>query len=306
MQALENFCTDLQGSITGALIFAIPNGHLYCTALLKATCCFQPPANLPPSSSSTTSSPQQAATNNNSNSGSGTRATRTHGEPSTGHHVGSSSAQQPTASATNISCGSSDGAISPPTRLLDTNGANSTHQSPSRHVASSSKSGLAAPWKGTTAMTSAVTGGGGGGVGVISTAFRPPQSQGIPITSSRRSFHRRSSWRTNSYGGGGSAYASPFSPFSGPGSFLQSAAVVGSRHSSLNSWSVWNPESFDSRFGRDLLWGDVSSSVPHSLRSWVFVGEPRDSDLSGIVCTFVVSRVCYRAFSNRTKLLIYM
>ena len=76
------------------------------------------------------------------------------------------------------------------------------------------------------------------------------------------------------------------SPFSGPGSFLRSAAIFGSsQHSSLNSWSVWNPDSFDSRFGREhphLHWGNgVPSSAPNSLRSWVWVNDPCESDLSG-------------------------
>ena len=256
-QALEIFCTDIQGSITGALIFTIPNGHLYCTALLKATCCFQPPSVSPPSLSS--SSPpvhrQSPATLvKPSTPSTSTRVTKTHGEPSSGSsHV----ATRRTADGNSSAC-SSDGAVSPQ---------NHPESGPFEccHSRHGSGTGLSSkPWKGAA---------GGTGAGSNFSPFRPPQSQGIPITGSRRAIGRMSSNRTNSLGG--SVHATPFST---PGSFLQSAAVLGSQQSSLNSWSIWNPESLDSRLGREF-WGEGHSSVTHSLRSWVFVNE---SELSGM------------------------
>ena len=203
---------------------------------------------------------------------------------------------------------SSDGAGSPPPNLdagATTGGgatSSSRSQTPSkpggsgRRPSASGGSVTNVPWK---------TGGGGGGgtvTGAVS-AFRPPQSQGIPIAaaasgtagSRRGALHRRSSRRTNSFGGGGGgslggAAGMLSSPFSGPGSFLRSAAIFSSQHSSLNSWSVWNPDSFDSRFGgREghlMRWGGAGDGVPsssasHSLRSWVWVRDPGESDLSG-------------------------
>ena len=196
------------------------------------------------------------------------------------------------------SVSSSDGASSPPPqpRLLSNMDAGSTggggdgdttcsprSQTPSKLVGGPGVGGAnTGPWR--------PGGGAGGSTGTFagaSSAFRPPQSQGIPITAgagSRRGGVRRQSSRNSfgggSMGGGGGVFSSPFS---GPGSFLRSAAVFGSQHSSMNSWSVWNPESFDSRFG-GLRWRDgvPPSSVSHSLRSWVWVNDPCESDLSGM------------------------
>ena len=263
---MEIFCTDIHGSITGALIFAIPNGHLYCTALLKATCCFQPPSIPSQSLASSPSLPHQSPSSHVKPSipSSSVRATKTHGEPSSGagHVTTTNSSHRRTADS---AC-SSDGAVSPPNRP---DSSDPSERSYSRHGSGTGL--LSRPWKGAVA---------GAGAGSFSSSFRPPQSQGIPIAAgSRRTMRRRSSGRTNSFGG--SAFASPFSPFSAPGSFLRSTAIVGSRQSSLKSWSIWNPESFDSRFGRDA-WGDNHSSVAHSLRSWVFVNEMDEADLSGM------------------------
>jgi hypothetical protein len=241
------------------------------------------------------------------------RATRTHGEPSSTGSGPSATAAATTTTTTTPqrpptagSFYSSDGAGSPPPNL-DAGATTSRSQTPSKHGGSgrrpsaSGGSVTTGPWK-----TGGAGGGGGGGtVTGAASAFRPPQSQGIPIAAtaagtanSRRGsafHHRRSSRRTNSSGGGGGGgsvgAAGVFnSPFSGPGSFLRSAAIFSSQHSSLNSWSVWNPDSFDSRFGWEnpvLRWGGggggdgVPSSAPHSLRSWVWVRDPCESDLSG-------------------------
>ena len=250
-----------------------------------AACCFQSPGLLLPLSSSPPSVHVKPST-----PASVTRTTRTHGEPSPGHMTTSPAPNRLAAGNINSSASGSysNGAMSPPTQLDP----GTSGQSPMRQGAVTSRP-VSVPWKGA-GSTAGSSGNGGAGT----STFRPPQSQGIPIVNSRPTrLHRRSSARTNSYGGGGggggfggSTYASPFSPFSCPGgSFLQSAAVIGSRQSSLNSWSIWNPESFDSRLGRDL-WGDAPSSVPRSLRSWVFVNEPNESDLSGTYsCKFVCS-----------------
>ena len=181
----------------------------------------------------------------------GTRATKTYGEPSSGRTATSSATQQPTATGSGHS---SDSAASPP---------NPASASPSP----SKPSSLSRPGGSTPRGE------------VVSPTFRPPQSQGIPIAVARRAFNRRTSWRTNSFGGSsvGGAYASPFS---GVGSFLRSAAILGNQHSSFNSWSIWNSGSFDSRFGRDLG-GDIPAPTPHSLRSWVWVNDRGESELSG-------------------------
>ena len=315
LQALEIFCNDIQGSITGALVFTFPNGHLYCTALLKATCCFVPPLSFSSTINAATTSSHLAQHTSTSTSspptthikpstpGSGSlgsdsvRATRTHGEPSStgsGHSATMTNTATPQRRPTAGSACLSDGAVSPPptsssgTANLDTGaavGASSSlrSQTPSKVGGSRHGSSASGQWK---------TGGGGGGGGTgAASAFRPPQSQGIPITAGSSSrcgvLRRQSSKRTNSFGGGSMGAAGVLSsPFSGPGSFLRSAAIFSSQHSSLNSWSVWNSESFDSRFGREnhlLRWGGdgAPSSASHSLRSWVWVRDPCESDLSG-------------------------
>ena len=331
LQALEIFCTDIQSSIGGALVFTFPNGHLYCTALLKATCCLVPPLSFsstinPTTTTSSTSSHHhhqhqqhtsmsasspptvhvKSSTPGSGGLGTGSvRATRTHGEPSStgsGHPstmTSTATTGTPQRPPTAASFCSSDGTGSPPPNLdagatTLTGAASSRSQTPSKLGGSSIRpsaagggSAISGPWK---------TGGGGTSTGAAS-AFRPPQSQGIPIASagtasSRRGVLRRqSSRRTNSFGGGSMGAAGILSsPFSGPGSFLRSAAIFGSQHSSLNSWSIWNPESFDSRFGPEnhlLHWkgggrNGVPSSAPNSLRSWVWIHDPRESDLSGM------------------------
>lgn len=228
------------------------------------------------------------------------RATRTHGEPSStgsGHSATMTNTATTQRLPTAGSFCSSDGALSPPppssslAANVDTGTAagssSSRSHTPSKHGGSRpGGAGSSAPglWK------TGGGGGGGGGTGAAS-AFRPPQSQGIPIAagaSSRRgALRRQSSRRTNSFGGGSMGAAGILSsPFSGPGSFLRSAAIFSSQHSSLNSWSVWNSESFDSKFGREnhlLRWGGdgAPASASHSLRSWVWVRDPCESDLSG-------------------------
>lgn len=315
---MEIFCTDIQSSITNALVFTFPNGHLYCTALLKATCCFVPPLSFSSAINATSSSHHQYTSTSTSSpptihikpntpgsggSGSGSlQATRTHGEPSSstgsGHSATMTSTTTPQRLPTAGSFCSSDGAGSPPPNLDTgaTGATSSRSQTPSKYSSSRPSAGGSATglWK---------TGGGGGGtVTGAASAFRPPQSQGIPIAagsagSRRRALRRQSSRRTNSFGGGSMGAAGILSsPYSGPGSFLRSAAIFSSQHSSLNSWSVWNPESFDSRFGREnhlLRWGgdNIPSSAPQSLRSWVWVHDPCESDLSG-TCKSVCLHGC--------------
>lgn len=40
LQLLEVHCNEIQNSLVGGNVFSVANGHEYCTALLKASCCF--------------------------------------------------------------------------------------------------------------------------------------------------------------------------------------------------------------------------------------------------------------------------
>ena len=258
IQILEVHCSEVQNSLVGGQIFSIANGHEYCTALLKTTCCFsrQPTSTDPVS-------PEE------SSSGHTTPQTRQESQSSsTQVQTSSSPFSHPPFSSTP----SSPHSLSTPARLGPNYRINATSTSSASTVNESRRRELKTNAEVTPDSTTSAQN--EDGSGQVNRSSRPPQSQGIPIVGPHNLHRRRSSTKRSSYASNGPGSYNPFGTSEGKyGSFLRSAAFVNSSScASSNSWSIWNASSID---------GGNHMAPGSSLKSWIWVTNPSESDQSG-------------------------
>ena len=240
----------------GGQIFSIANGHEYCTALLKTTCCFsRQPTSTELVSPEGSSSSGHTTPQTQPESQSGSSQVQTSSSPFP-HPPFSSTPSSPHAQSTPARLG--------PNYHINATSTTSANESRRRELKTNAE-----VTPGSTTFTQNED-----GSGQASRSSRPPQSQGIPIIGPHNLRRRRSSTKRGSLASNGPGSYNPFGTSEGKyGSFLRSAAIFNSSScASSTSWSIWNASSIER--GNHMPPGS-------SLKSWIWVTNPSESDQSG-------------------------
>lgn len=239
---LEIHCSEIQNSLGGSHIFSVANGYEYCTALLKTACCYSQQL------SSLVDHPSQKEVSSQGRSETLSAPTFTHPQP------------QPSSSSSQAS---------PPdglgrgkhTSMASPNSRSSIGELLREEVKTSAE---VTP----SSLTCTVS---DDSPGVAGQTSKPSQSQGIPITGPH--FPRRhTSVKRNSLADNSPGSHKLFGTSEGKyGSFLQDTPQFNSSsYSSSPGWSIWNTSSIDGLMGTES-----------SLKSWVLVTHPTETDQSG-------------------------